>query len=148
VYSCARRKAVCVYSARPKHGPKVADRSPEERRPPATQQREVKPQLRNLVLELGCSRGVDGGGSLFCALNTLKSPLNGALTPSCYDGDVPPVAGSQGFSLGTPSLYVDIAARVTEGRGTGSVRPLFRARRLEPLVDRRRARLARKGVRK
>src|SRR5215212_11788669 len=64
---------------------------------------------------------------------------------------VPPVAGSQGFSLGTPSLHVDIAAGVTQGLGTGSVRPLFRARRfeplVEPLVDRRRARLARKGLR-
>src|SRR5215217_9689261 len=64
---------------------------------------------------------------------------------------VPPVAGSQGFSLGTPSLHVDIAAGVTQGLGTGSVRPLFRARRfeplVEPLVDRRRARLVRKGLR-
>jgi hypothetical protein len=42
---------------------------------------------------------------------------------------VPPVAGSQGFSLWIPPLYVDIAAGVTEGLGTGSVRPLFRARR-------------------
>ena len=73
-------------------------RSPEEHRPPATQQREVKPQLRNLVLELGCSRGLDGGGSLFCALNTLKSPLNGALTPRCYDGDSAPGSGLPGFS--------------------------------------------------
>src|SRR5215212_11189336 len=42
---------------------------------------------------------------------------------------VPPVAGSQGFSLWIPPLYVDIAAGVTEGLGTGSVRPLFGARR-------------------
>src|SRR5215207_10893517 len=65
---------------------------------------------------------------------------------------VSPVAGSQGFSLWIlPPLYVDIAAGVTQGLGTGSVRPLFRAHRfeplVEPLVDRRRARLARKGLR-
>ena len=47
---------------------------------------------------------------------------------------VPPLAGSQGFSLWIlPPLYVDIAAGVTQGLGTGSVRPLFRARRFEPL---------------
>ena len=61
---------------------------------------------------------------------------------------MPPVAGSQGFSLWIPPLYVDIAAGVTEGLGTGSVRPLFGARRFEPVVDRRHARLARKGLRK
>src|SRR5215207_3874597 len=43
---------------------------------------------------------------------------------------VPPVAGSQGFlPVGPPPSYVDIAAGVTQGLGTGSVRPLFRARR-------------------
>src|SRR5215207_9118347 len=43
---------------------------------------------------------------------------------------VPPVAGSQGFlPVGPPPSYVDIAAGVTQGLGTGSVRPLFGARR-------------------
>ena len=53
---------------------------------------------------------------------------------------VPPVAGSQGFSLWIlPPLYVDIAAGVTQGLGTGSVRPLFGARReaRTPIADAR-----------
>ena len=43
---------------------------------------------------------------------------------------VPPLAGSQGFlPVDPPPSYVDNAAGVTQGLGTGSVRPLFRARR-------------------
>ena len=74
-------------------------------------------QLRNLVLELGCSRGVDGAGSLFCALNTLKSPLNGALTPRCYDGDSVPGSGLPGFLLGDPFSPCEYRCRGHGGAG-------------------------------
>ena len=69
---------------------------------------------RILLLELDCFRGVDekgwyykdksGFASLvrYCELNTLKSPLNRALTPTCYDGDSAPGSGLPGFLLVDP----------------------------------------------
>ena len=62
----------------------------------------------------------------------------GALNFSCYYGDSAPGGELPGLILVKRTHdsyveYVDLAAGVTEGLGTGSVRPLFRARRFVPL---------------
>src|SRR5918997_5574700 len=58
----------------------------------------------------------------------------GALYFSCYNGDSAPGGELPGLLLvkRTHGSYMDLAAGVTEGLGTGSVRPHFRARRFVP----------------